>query len=85
MEEAKEVHKCLRTAAGIFSYVKVNHHLIWCQCCPTIHVYSLQWLSGKALGQEVSSSKSTFTMFLSLSRTHLLAIMLVNFKVFGKR
>ena len=24
MEEAKEVHKCLRTAAGIFSYVKVK-------------------------------------------------------------
>ena len=24
MEEAKEVHKCLRTAAGIFSYVKVR-------------------------------------------------------------
>jgi hypothetical protein len=23
MEEAKEVHKCLRSAAGIFTYVKV--------------------------------------------------------------
>ena len=23
MEEAKEVHKCLRVAAGIFTYVKV--------------------------------------------------------------
>jgi len=26
MEEAKEVHKCLRTAAGIFTAIKVRSH-----------------------------------------------------------
>jgi len=30
MEEAKEVHKCLRTAAGIFTAIKVRALLQYC-------------------------------------------------------
>jgi len=34
MEEAKEVHKCLRTAAGIFTTIKVCPKIVYlCAYC----------------------------------------------------
>ena len=41
MEEAKEVHKCLRTAAGIFSYVKVLYSFILVDMLWTIVIFLL--------------------------------------------
>jgi hypothetical protein len=46
MEEAKEVHKCLRTAAGIFTLIKVIFPLIVCTCVVVsvvTHVFMVKW------------------------------------------
>ena len=32
MEEAKEVHKCLKIAAGVFTYVKVSIYVLHVLC-----------------------------------------------------
>lgn len=32
MEEAKEVHKCLKIAAGVFTYVKVSKYVLHVLC-----------------------------------------------------
>jgi hypothetical protein len=38
MDEAKEVHKCLRTAAGIFTLIKVSFLFVCFELKPTSYV-----------------------------------------------